>query len=98
VTGAVLVDREKCTSCGICIRACPGNVPLLHPGDNKATICNLCSGDPKCVKVCKEAGYNALMLVPEGQSVNRRLFSRHPIEVAKDLAILFFGEKGEEVI
>ncbi len=94
----ISVDREKCTSCGMCIRACPGNVPLIHPGDNKATICNLCNGDPECVKVCSEAGYNALMLVSEGQSVNRRLFSRHPIEVAKDLAVLFFGEKGEEVV
>jgi len=97
-TKAVLVDREKCTGCGACIRACPGNVPFLHPGDDKATICDLCGGDPECVKVCKEAGYNALMLVEEGPSVHRRLFSRNPIEVAKDLAVLFFGEKGEEVI
>jgi Fe-S-cluster-containing hydrogenase component 2 len=73
-------------------------VPILHPGDDKAIICDLCGGDPECVKVCKEAGYNALMLVEEGPSVHRRLFSRNPIEVAKDLAVLFFGEKGEEVI
>jgi carbon-monoxide dehydrogenase iron sulfur subunit len=73
-------------------------VPILHPGDNKARICDLCDGDPECVKVCREAGYNALMLVEEEPSVHRRLFSRNPIEVAKDLAVLFFGEKGEEVI
>ena len=97
-TKAVLVDREKCISCGKCIKACPGQVPILHPVDNKALICDLCGGDPECVKVCKEAGYNALMLVEEGPSVHRRLFSRNPIEVAKDLAVLFFGEKGEEVI
>ena len=97
-TKAVLVDREKCTGCGACIRACPGNVPFLHPGDDKAAICDLCGGDPECIKVCKEAGYNALMLVEEGPSVHRRLFSRNPIEVARDLAVLFFGEKGKEVI
>ena len=97
-TGAVIVDREKCISCGKCIKACPGNVPILHPGDNKAAICNLCNGDPECVKVCTEAGYNALTLVAEGPNVYRKLFSRPPIEVAKDLAVLFFGEKGEEVI
>ncbi len=97
-TKAVLVDREKCTGCGACIRACPGSVPFLHPGDEKATICDLCDGDPECVKVCKEAGYNALMRVEEGPNVHRRLFSRNPIDVAKDLAVLFFGEKGEEVI
>jgi len=97
-TGAVLVDREKCTSCGACIRACPGTVPFLHPGDNKATICDLCGGDPECVKVCTEAGYNALTLTSEGPNVHKKLYSRHPVEVAKGLAIKFFGEKGEEVI
>ena len=96
--GAVAVDREKCISCGSCIRACPGTVPFLHPGDNKATICDLCGGEPKCVEVCTEAGYNALTLTSEGPSVHRKLYSRHPVEVAKDLAIKFFGEKGEEVI
>jgi Fe-S-cluster-containing hydrogenase component 2 len=97
-TKAVLVDRAKCTGCGACIAACPGKMPFLHPGDNKAAICDLCGGDPECVKVCTEAGYNALTLVNEGPSIHRRLFSRNPIDVAKDLAVLFFGEKGEEVI
>jgi len=50
-TGAVIVDREACISCGACIRACPGSVPILHPRDNKATICDLCGGEPKCVEV-----------------------------------------------
>ncbi len=97
-TTAVLVDREKCTSCGDCIDACPGKVPFLHPGDNKATICDLCDGDPECVKVCTEAGYNALQLVEEGMSVQRKLFAMDPMIVAKDLAIKLFGEKGEEVM
>jgi len=97
-TKAVIVDRAKCISCGKCINACPGTVPYLHPGDNKAVICNLCGGDPECVKVCAEAGYNALMLVAEGPNVHRKLFSRKPMDVAKDLAVMFFGEKGEEVV
>lgn len=97
-TTSVLVDREKCTGCGICVKACPGNVPFLHPGDNKATICDLCRGKPECVKVCREAGYNALRLVNERMSKNRKLFSINPVEVAKRLAIKMFGEKGEDVI
>ena len=97
-TTAVLVDREKCTSCGECIDACPGKVPFLHPGDNKATICDLCGGDPECVKVCHEARYDALRLVEEEMDENRKLFAMDPMIVAKDLAIKLFGEKGEEVI
>ena len=97
-TTAVLVDREKCTSCGECIDACPGKIPFLHPGDNKATICDLCGGDPECVKVCHEAKYDALRLVEEEMDENRKLFAIDPVVVAKDLAVKFFGEKGEEVI
>lgn len=70
----------------------------MHPKDNKVTICDLCEGEPECVKVCNEAGYNALRLVHERMSKNRKLYSRNPIEVAKDLAVKMFGEKGEEVI
>jgi Fe-S-cluster-containing hydrogenase component 2 len=73
-------------------------VPFLHPGDGKAIICDLCEGDPECVKVCTEAKYDALRLVEERMSIHRKLFARHPIETAKDLAVMLFGEKGEEVI
>lgn len=97
-TKAVIVDREKCISCAKCIDACPGQVPFLHPSDSKATICDLCGGDPECVRVCTEAGYDALTLVEEEETVHRKLFSRNPIEVARDLAVNLFGEKGEEVI
>ena len=97
-TTAVSVDREKCISCGACIKACPGTVPYLHPSDRKANICDLCSGDPECVKVCQEAGYGALKLVHEKMSTGRKLFSRNPVAVAKKLAVKMFGEKGLEVI
>ena len=97
-TTAVLVDREKCISCAQCIDACPGKVPFLHPGDNKATICDLCDGEPECVKVCVEARYHALQLVEESMDAQRKLFAIHPIEIAKDIAVNLFGEKGEEVI
>ncbi len=97
-TTAVIVDSEACTGCGACVEACPGTVPYLHPRDRKATICDLCGGDPECVEVCQEAGYNALRLVHEGMSGHRKLSARNPVNVAKDLAVKFFGEKGEEVI
>jgi len=97
-TSAVIVDKEKCISCGACIKACPGEVPFLHPKDNKAVICDLCGGDPECVKVCQEAGYDCLFLVRERMSSSRRLYSRKPEDVSKDLAINLFGEKGKEVV
>ena len=97
-TSAVIVDSEKCISCGNCIDACPGKVPKLHPETRKALICDLCGGDPECVKVCQEAQFNTLRIVHEEPDVDRKLFSRHPLDVAKDLAVKLFGEKGLEII
>lgn len=101
-TNAVLVDREKCTGCGKCIEACPGNIPFLHPEDNKAVICDLCEGDPECVKVCQDAKYNTLSILRERKtrfgSVNRKLYAQRPEEITKDVAINLYGEKAEELI
>lgn len=101
-TGAVCIDRDVCTSCGQCIDACPGTIPFLHPGDEKAVICDLCDGDPACAKVCHDAGFDALRAVLEplgwGGGYSRKLFAQTPEELTTDVAINLFGEKAEELI
>jgi len=52
VTGAVLVRSEDCTGCGSCVDACPFGMASLHPETGLAIICDLCGGDPECVKRC----------------------------------------------
>ena len=96
-TGAVIVDKEKCTGCGVCVEACPGKIPYMHPTENYAVICDLCGGKPKCVEVCSEAGYNALRL-SDDPGINKKVHAVEPEVIAKDLAVNLFGEKGEEVI
>ena len=50
VDGAVVIDKEKCTKCGTCVRACPyGAVTLVR---KQLVKCDLCGGDPQCVKWC----------------------------------------------
>jgi Fe-S-cluster-containing hydrogenase component 2 len=98
-TGAVLVDKEKCISCGKCIEGCPGSIPFLHPKDSKAIICDLCGGDPECVKVCQAANFDALSIVKmQALSHNRKLFARKPESLTEDVATNLFGEKAEELI
>ncbi len=55
-TGAVLLDNDKCILCKACIIACPfGCISLISKWNGlQISLCDLCSGDPECVKVCRE--------------------------------------------
>ena len=96
-TGAVLVEKEKCTGCGNCIEACPGRVPHIHPRDSYVVICDLCGGEPRCAKVCQEGGWNALKVVDRGNGLYK-LFSRKPEDITRELVINLYGEVGEEFL
>jgi len=96
-TGAVIVDEEKCVSCGACIQACPGEVPHLHPEGGRVVICDLCGGDPKCAKVCVEAGYGALSVGTRTSSKNFDLYAIKPEDLTRNLVVNLYGEKGEEL-
>lgn len=50
-SGVVLIDKEACTSCGVCVEACPDRMIQIGP-DHKADKCDMCGGDPLCVKYC----------------------------------------------
>jgi len=52
--GIVRVDADKCTGCGQCIEACDEAAIFLDPISGVVKICDLCNGDPKCVKWCGE--------------------------------------------
>ena len=96
-TGAVLVHKEECTGCGQCVEACPGRVPHIHPKENFILICDLCDGDPQCVKVCQEGGWNVLKIVPR-KNYAYKLYSRTPEGITRDLAVKLYGEMGEKFL
>jgi len=54
VTGALTVDAELCVACGACVQECPYGNMLLFDGDECATKCDLCSGEPECAAVCPQ--------------------------------------------
>ncbi len=51
-TGVILVDENKCNGCGWCIEACDYGVITYDPRKKAVVICDLCEGDPLCVKYC----------------------------------------------
>jgi Fe-S-cluster-containing hydrogenase component 2 len=59
-TGGVLsVVEATCDGCvgwpdgPACLDACPWQVIGLHPNTGKPFKCDLCDGDPQCVKFCR---------------------------------------------
>ncbi len=51
-TGVVEFDSNKCIVCKQCTMACPwGSIKLNHTA-KEIIKCDLCGGDPECVKVC----------------------------------------------
>lgn len=52
VTKLVSVDPEKCVGCGLCVEECVSGVIQLHPRTDVPLLCDLCGGDPECVKRC----------------------------------------------
>ena len=51
-TQAVIVDKKMCIGCGMCVVACPFGYMQLDDSIRRATKCDLCGGNPKCVQVC----------------------------------------------
>jgi class I fructose-bisphosphate aldolase len=60
-TGAVELLVEKCTACGKCVDICPTKVIMKSDAGISINgtslpwyplICDLCSGDPACAKIC----------------------------------------------
>ena len=53
-SGAILVNEENCTGCGLCVKECPHEEAVLRPDVRKIMICDLCGGSPSCVEHCPE--------------------------------------------
>jgi len=50
-TGALILQEKKCIGCLVCTIACPFSGFQVLP-NKKVVKCDLCGGDPYCVKYC----------------------------------------------
>jgi Fe-S-cluster-containing hydrogenase component 2 len=60
----VVIDRKRCVGCKMCFSACPFGAMNFDPIRSIAFKCDLCEGDPACIRVCET---EALRFVPSDQ-------------------------------
>jgi carbon-monoxide dehydrogenase iron sulfur subunit len=49
----VVVDYDKCIGCRACVAICPFGAMGFDINDRKVFKCDLCDGDPQCVRFCE---------------------------------------------
>ena len=93
VDGVVTLDRERCISCYKCIEACPFGANYAHEDCDFPIKCDLCGGDPQCVRHCPKG---ALRMIPESAlGESKRLNNVLSYTQMKEIE---FYEKGERKI
>ena len=52
--GAMTIDYDVCIGCRSCVAVCPFGAMSFNVIDKKVFKCDLCEGDPQCVRFCEE--------------------------------------------
>jgi Fe-S-cluster-containing hydrogenase component 2 len=82
----IRVDKGRCTrttrnsSCTACQDKCPGKAIDFHPTTKEPLICDLCGGDPACLKVCPSKTITLKGI---------RMATVSPLEIAAGLALRY---------
>ena len=76
-TGIIMVNEDKCSGCKLCIEVCEFGAISLNPNKKVVSICDLCEGDPKCVKYCPTKALELTNL--------DRISGRHRVQRVKEL-------------
>ena len=94
VTLAAIIDQDKCIQCMECVPACPFDVVFVAP-TGELLKCDLCGGDPACVKACSTRPdnlnqgkqYSRLPVLFYETKKDYNAIVRKPIEERKELGL-----------
>jgi carbon-monoxide dehydrogenase iron sulfur subunit len=64
-TGAMTINYDKCIGCRMCMTGCPFGAIRYDSSRRRVIKCELCDGDPQCVKFCPTS---ALKFLPKSVS------------------------------
>lgn len=88
--GVVRLNAEKCVSCQVCVTSCPFGAIFVHDDLDTPLKCDLCDGDPECVKECPK---QALLFQPQhtlGQAHRKETALRYT-----HMREVIYSEEGE---
>jgi len=94
-TGALVLNEEGCIRCGSCVEACPFGA-LSFSVDGALIKCDLCGGDPRCVKFCKERPENSSAWMANPRASALRYVTPPEASALKREIQLRKAERGEE--
>ena len=95
-TNAIILDPELCegAKCMKCQEACPAEFIRINPDNGLPLMCDMCGGDPECVKACLEQSGNpvgpCLMAGKLGFGVNQAYRDVTPEEAGEDLILRMY--------
>ena len=81
-TKAMVINYNRCIGCRLCMAVCPFGAMRYDTSRRRVFKCELCEGDPQCVKLCPQ---EALQFVPKdvANTVKINNLSRKLIEAQR---------------
>ncbi len=70
VQGTVDIDQDLCIVCRSCVAVCPFGAMNYSGPEKKVFKCDLCDGDPQCVRFCE------MKAVDYGEAARESLFKK----------------------
>jgi len=102
-TNGIILDEKIClgAKCMKCQEACPAQFIRANPDTGQPLMCDLCGGDPECVKACLAQSGNpqgpCLLANKLGFGVNQAYRNVTPEEAGEGLmGLLFYPNKTGE--
>jgi len=82
-TGIIMLKEKQCKGCDWCVQACDHGGITIHPDTGKATTCDFCGGEPKCIEACPEEALETITTDEEAEQRFSGALERLPIETER---------------